>query len=76
MGVVEAAIFRKITYAGLPAFDRGCDGKIQHAAESSARRHAKKMHKLQKKRYSVYMCRFCLHYHVGSDHSHRLREAV
>jgi hypothetical protein len=73
MGVVEAAIYRKVSYSGMPAFDRGCNGKIQHATEASARRHAKKLRKLRKKHYNVYTCSFCLCYHVGSVRSHRRR---
>ena len=49
MGVLEAVLYRKVHYSGVPAFDRGCDGKIPHSSEVSARRHAKRMKKIMKK---------------------------
>jgi hypothetical protein len=66
MGVLEAALYRKVHYSGIPAFDRGCDGKIPHSSEVSARRHAKRMKKLMKKRFDIYLCKFCDNFHVGT----------
>jgi hypothetical protein len=66
MGVLEAALYRKVHYSGIPAFDRGCDGKIPHPSEEGARRHAKRIKKAMKKRFDVYLCNFCHHFHVGT----------
>jgi hypothetical protein len=77
MGALEAVLYRKVYYSGIPAFDRGCHGKIPHFSEQSARKHAKRLRKLRKKHYDVYLCQFCDCHHVGASHkSARLREAA
>jgi hypothetical protein len=66
MGVLEAAIYRKLNYSGIRAFENGCEGKIPHLTEDSALRHARKLKKIRKKRFDAYQCVFCGCWHVGT----------
>ena len=66
MGALEAVFTAKSHYSGIPAFDRGCDGKIPHQSEENALRRARRIKKINKKHYDAYRCCFCGCWHVGT----------
>lgn len=62
------------------AFYRKCHGKRRHLTMDEAKRTAKEMHKLHKKKMDAYHCNFCGLFHVGSrrtpEHAIHRRERL
>lgn len=65
MNQIADAVARVSKFQGDPYFERHCHGKVPHATEAEAKKHAKRMHKLQKKKYDAYQCKFCNQWHIG-----------